>query len=118
MILQNGFVPSQNLTPVRKPIFFYLIGFFIFLLVVFISWGGYQIYLQSNYIPGPPPPTPFFESPAKPYVSTDVEGVYACSVDGYCVVYPPQDAKKFCPKTFQTEGCDNQFGKKKNRCSR
>jgi hypothetical protein len=118
MILQNEFVPSQNVTPTRKPIFFYLIGLFIFLLVVFISWGSYQIYQYNKYVPGLPPPTPFFDFSPSPYTNSDREGVYVCTADGGCVVYPPQDAKKFCPKTFQVEGCDNQCRDKKNRCSK
>lgn len=116
MILQNEFVPT--VPPNRKPIFFYLIGLFIFLLIAFISWGGYQIYKRNKYVPGPPPPTPFFVTSPDAYNSSDYQGVYVCTADGGCVVYPSKDAAEFCPKTFQTVGCDNQCGIKANRCTK
>lgn len=86
--------------PTRKPILFYLIGFVSVCLTMFVLWQSYRLY-QAKYQAKYPPTRP---------------GVYACSPDGKCLLYPKQATAELCPITFQSETCDNQCDNLMNRC--
>jgi len=43
-------------------------------------------------------------------------GVYACSPDDQCRLYPQPVAAELCPITFQSEDCNNQCGNPLNHC--
>lgn len=87
----------KNKLTTAKPILFYLIGFIIICLTLFVLWQGYLFYKAKH-----PPTRP---------------GVYACSPDGQCLLYPKAATAELCPITFQSETCDNQCDNPKNRCS-
>jgi hypothetical protein len=124
-IQSNPQIPSP--TPTRKPIFIYLIGLFVFILILFISWAGYQIYQYkktpnqpnlnrgNTYTTAPTPPVSVILPPDTPPKGPEYTGVYVC-IDNGCAIYPPQDAKQFCPMTFKTSNCDNKCGDPANRC--
>jgi hypothetical protein len=82
----------------QKRIFRYLIVFLIICLIPYVAWGVFRLYLKIF-----PPQLP---------------GVYACSPEGYCVVYPEQDVAKLCPITFEAPLCDNKCGDIKYRCAK
>lgn len=81
----------------RKPILLYLLGFLVICLTLYLLWGGYRLY-QAKHPPSRP-------------------GIYACSPDGQCLLYPKTSAAELCPITFQSETCDNQCNNPNNRCS-
>lgn len=85
--------------PVRKPILLYLIiGLILISSILVAFWQGYRLYRTKH------PPTRL--------------GVYACSPDGQCLLYPEQATAELCPITFLTETCNSQCDKPLNRCKK
>jgi len=111
-------IPEQ---PKQKRVIYYLIGLFAVILIVFISWGGYQIYQYNispspSYLPGPTPPVSIILPSNTPPKETPRQGAMVC-INGGCTVYAMSDAKKFCPKIYTTNNCDNECGDPKYDCS-
>lgn len=120
--VQTNSQPAQPETKKNKFIFYLAIAFAV-ILISFTAWSGYQIYKIKTgpapiYIPGPSPPTSVILSPGTTPRGITHKGTFVCLADGGCVVYPKTDARKFCPKTYQTVNCDNECGNINNRCSK
>lgn len=109
---------NPNLQPTEKPIFLYLIGFFIFCIILFIFWASYRIYQIRKKSTTSNIKTETIDDSNKTNNFKMEGGMHACAPQngGKCLIYPLTVINEICPITFNTNNCDNKCGDPTNHC--